>query len=166
MGGTPPLVSAGRLMHSGECILQSAFAEESEQKGNDMTMNPEIKARWVAALRSGEYPQGKHALRTAEGYCCLGVLCDLAVRAGVIEAHEPDSDSWGYGDNRESQTLPYQVARWAGLGMRQNPHLNVTDIEGARYNEAGKYGTHPPIADVNDHGTPFTVIADIIEREL
>lgn len=30
----------------------------------------------------------------------------------------------------------------------------------------GEYGTHPPIADVNDHGTPFAVIADIIDAQL
>jgi hypothetical protein len=40
-------------------------------------MNPEVKARWVAALRSGEYKQGKGALRLNNKFCCLGVLCDL-----------------------------------------------------------------------------------------
>lgn len=33
---------------------------------------------WTDALRSGEYPQGRGALRTPGGYCCLGVWCDLA----------------------------------------------------------------------------------------
>lgn len=42
-------------------------------------MNPEIKTKWVEALRSGKYKQGKKSLRSREGdkYCCLGVLCDL-----------------------------------------------------------------------------------------
>lgn len=41
-------------------------------------MNPEIKARWVAALRSGEYEQATGQLRNEHGeFCCLGVLCDL-----------------------------------------------------------------------------------------
>jgi hypothetical protein len=41
-------------------------------------MDPEVKARWIAALRSGEYKQGCDVLRTLnDEFCCLGVLCDL-----------------------------------------------------------------------------------------
>jgi hypothetical protein len=40
-------------------------------------MNPEIKAKWIAALRSGEYAQGRYALRDGDHFCCLGVLCDV-----------------------------------------------------------------------------------------
>lgn len=49
-------------------------------------MNPEVKADWIAALRSGEYPQTRARLwrhiETGDdsrpaGYCCLGVLTDL-----------------------------------------------------------------------------------------
>ena len=44
-------------------------------------MNQEWKEKWVAALRSGEYKQTRHVLRNItpenEGFCCLGVLCDL-----------------------------------------------------------------------------------------
>lgn len=44
-------------------------------------MKPELKKRWVKALRSGKYKQGKNYLRrqTPEGdrYCCLGVLCEI-----------------------------------------------------------------------------------------
>jgi hypothetical protein len=46
-------------------------------------MNPDLKKRWVAALRSGEYEQGEGLLsytETASGityYCCIGVLCDI-----------------------------------------------------------------------------------------
>lgn len=41
-------------------------------------MNPEIKAKWLEALRSGNYKQGTGRLRKADNsYCCLGVLCDV-----------------------------------------------------------------------------------------
>ena len=40
-----------------------------------------IKKRWLKALRSDEYVQGKNKLVTAAGdydkFCCLGVLCDV-----------------------------------------------------------------------------------------
>lgn len=40
-------------------------------------MDKELKKRWVAALRSGEYNQGRYTLRSRDGFCCMGVLCDL-----------------------------------------------------------------------------------------
>lgn len=46
-------------------------------------MNPEIKKKWVEALRSGEYEQTEGQLRVDDekgkpvGYCCLGVLCEV-----------------------------------------------------------------------------------------
>ncbi len=47
-------------------------------------MDKIIKAKWVEALRSGEYKQGKGVLRgsdmTKPTYCCLGVLCDVYKR--------------------------------------------------------------------------------------
>lgn len=41
-------------------------------------MNQELKAKWVAALRSGEYQQATGALKVLDGYCCLGVFCVVA----------------------------------------------------------------------------------------
>lgn len=42
-------------------------------------MTPELKAQWVAALRSEKYKQGIGLLRNRhDEYCCLGVLCELA----------------------------------------------------------------------------------------
>lgn len=40
-------------------------------------MNQEIKAKWLEALRSGKYQQTRKVLRDSNGYCCLGVLCDV-----------------------------------------------------------------------------------------
>lgn len=33
--------------------------------------------KWLEALRSGKYPQGRSRLHGHGGYCCLGVLCDI-----------------------------------------------------------------------------------------
>jgi len=41
-------------------------------------MDNDLKQKWVNALRSGNYTQGRRVLRTADNeYCCLGVLCDV-----------------------------------------------------------------------------------------
>lgn len=56
-----------------------AEEEDAESSVYPKLMAPELKAKWIAALRSGEYRQGRHALRKADGsYCCLGVLCEVA----------------------------------------------------------------------------------------
>ena len=47
-----------------------------------MTMNPELKQKWIEALRSGDYKQTKEKLRRWGGYCCLGVLCEVAKPKG------------------------------------------------------------------------------------
>jgi hypothetical protein len=41
-------------------------------------MDAELKAKWVAALRGGEYEQGRWHLRENRKFCCMGVLCDVA----------------------------------------------------------------------------------------
>lgn len=40
-------------------------------------MKKTIAMKWAKALESGKYKQTVGALRNEEGYCCLGVLCDL-----------------------------------------------------------------------------------------
>jgi hypothetical protein len=41
-------------------------------------MSPAYKQRWLDALRSKKYRQGKeHAAHAEDRFCCLGVLCDV-----------------------------------------------------------------------------------------
>lgn len=43
-----------------------------------VALHVDIKSRWIEALRSGKYEQGKYQLRTWDNkFCCLGVLCDI-----------------------------------------------------------------------------------------
>lgn len=55
-----------------------------------MPMNPDLKARWVEALRSGKFIQAPGRLhRTRQngdrgaGYCCLGVLAEIDGRLSL-----------------------------------------------------------------------------------
>ena len=42
-------------------------------------MDSKLKTRWVEALRSGKYVQGRKMLRGEDGkMCCLGVLCHIS----------------------------------------------------------------------------------------
>ncbi len=40
-------------------------------------MNKKLKSKWVAALRSGKFKQGRSALYERGRYCCLGVLAEI-----------------------------------------------------------------------------------------
>lgn len=117
-------------------------------------MNEEVKAKWLEALRSGEYKQGTGTLRDGEdNFCCLGVLCDVAIKNGVelaVAHREDDSDDWNYDGN--SWYLPYRVKEWADLA-HDNP-------------EVDKVG-YFRLADLNDEaGLTFAQIADVIEEQL
>lgn len=80
-------------------------------------MNPEIKQKWTEELRSGKYPQGNGLLRSDDDrFCCLGVLCEVAVVEGVIDPPELVSGLRRYVyDGYESAVLPEKVVEWAGL---------------------------------------------------
>lgn len=47
----------------------------------------ELKRKWIEALRSGKYQQGRGSLRNPETncFCCLGVLCDIVDPEGWME---------------------------------------------------------------------------------
>lgn len=43
-----------------------------------LSLNTEVKTKWLEALRSGKYKQGRGKLCSADReYCCLGVLIDV-----------------------------------------------------------------------------------------
>jgi hypothetical protein len=67
-------------------------------------MNPEIKASWVEALRSEEYKQGANALHRNGTFCCLGVLCDLAEKAGVVTSEIEDDPIVYYRSVKDTKT--------------------------------------------------------------
>lgn len=129
-------------------------------------MNADIKARWQQALRSGDYRQGVSRLRRrADGgdrFCCLGVLCELAVEAGVIEAPVESEIGYRYGATGDllgdAVYLPPAVAKWAGLST--NPA--VEHVVG--HEAGGRMTRWSTLAKLNDSKTPFSTIADLIEQ--
>jgi hypothetical protein len=117
-------------------------------------MNQGIAQRWVQALRSGEYQQGKRCLRSNDGFCCLGVLCELhRQEAGgewVPSRPVPDApQGLQYYDaadgDWDNSLLPDTVQEWAGL----------------RSVSPGAKGYELP--ECNDSGWTFIKLADLIE---
>lgn len=121
-------------------------------------MRKDIADKWVAALRSGEYKQRKFYLaspgpfvESGLQYCCLGVLCEIAIKEGVkLNRVETTIISpVAYGANEETKYLPSEVKDWAMM-----------------WNTSGalKDGSYRDLAALNDEGFSFEQIADAIEK--
>lgn len=84
-----------------------------------MEVNVKAMREWVAALRSGDYKQGRAALKApAEQdqvvHCCLGVACEVAIANGAKVKESIDSCGMYWFDDRQG-VLPNSVMSWYGL---------------------------------------------------
>lgn len=116
-------------------------------------MKTEIKKKWIEALRSGEYKQGRRMLKDNQGkFCCLGVLCDIYAKEKKVDW---DSPTTFFASDAE---LPEKVAMWAGLGKR-DPELKDSkgrEKSATSWNDSTSKSQH----------LGFQGIANAIERTL
>jgi len=126
-------------------------------------MKKEIAKKWVKALRSGKYKQGKGYLKQLNSkneprHCCLGVLCELYDqqmkknhKKTLHSDHMVDSTGTEFIRlNKNDGGLPWEVRLWA----------DITSPLG-EFNKGKKC-----LADLNDSGKKFSTIADIIEKNV
>ena len=116
---------------------------------NQHKMNQTVKEKWLQALRSKEYEQGRGCLKEHDKFCCLGVLTDLYIQ-------ENNLDWSSHSENLFYEGLPVPdsfVCSWAGLEYA-NPEIKI-DKPFA-----------DSLAEMNDHGYSFEEIADVIEQQL
>jgi hypothetical protein len=92
-------------------------------------MDKKLKAKWVKALRSGNYPQGQNVLYAKGKFCCLGVL---HICAGDT-VDDIDGVTYGVADD-----------------LINDNGVVVAD----------------ELAQLNDDGVPFEMIAGLIEETL
>lgn len=118
-------------------------------------MKPEIKNKWLKALRSGDYKQtvGELHSSASDGYCCLGVLCDIAKQDGIV-TEEDRGHSWWFlpVDDRYDASdalLPVPVQHWAGFEVSSPSFASGDDVHF--------------LSGMNDGGASFAQIADAIE---
>lgn len=116
-------------------------------------MDAKIKARWIKALKSKKYKQGKAALKTEEGFCCLGVLCDLYAKAHKLKWKDGCKANQGMtacsrlGRFPTLIRLPAKVRDWAGL-KQNDPQIGLKKLS------------------MNDEGMDFKNIALLIDSAL
>ena len=111
------------------------------------TFDADLALRWIEALESDQYEQGRGRLRTGDAFCCLGVACDVA-----------DPGQWNskYGamfwDDSKShlpEILCNRLALWmSGEFPDSDDKWQLPDRNPSRF-----------LTDLNDSGAPFTDIA-------
>ena len=129
------------------------MVQTEENKMNKM--NKRIKKLWIDALRSGDYKQTDGQLRDANGFCCLGVLCNIhAQEHPEIASNQTDPEKY----LGSSGFLPKEVVEWAGL---DDVAIKESYSEWSIY-----YDDCSSLHEENDEGTSFLDISDIIEEHL
>lgn len=113
-----------------------------------------IAKKWVKALRSGKYRQGRGVLRTGnDSYCCLGVLCDIAGAEWKQEGLQSDlnGDYAAISSGHEDYCcIPSPVVKATGMKTTTGSYDSLTD--------------KPSLMKLNDEGSSFAQIADVIEK--
>jgi len=107
-----------------------------------------VKKRWIAALRSGKYRQGKGRLcKTSKGrskFCCLGVL-----------GNEELDGEWELGIDDRVWTLRYKGdADFSVLPRKARVDLGLSEVD------------EDKLTEMNDTGHSFKEIAVWIEENL
>lgn len=109
-------------------------------------MKKSIAMKWVKALRSGKYIQGKIRLKSNdEKFCCLGVLCDISKKSRWTK--DKRGLNWY---NTSEKYLPTIVQKYSGIKTSSGVNKKL-----------GR-----SLISLNDSGDfTFNDIADYIEKE-
>jgi hypothetical protein len=131
-------------------------------------MKKEVADKWVTALRSGEYEQAKGLLKKIDpengddiGYCCLGVLCELAIEDGV---NVKRGGGVRHEDRFDPEDVWYSTPRYddndALIGTKVMGWSEMRTNDGSFDDDRGIMVS---LVNYNDGGMSFNEIADIIE---
>lgn len=127
--------------------------------------------KWVTALRSDKYKQGRSALRRGRydsGFCCLGVACDVYhLETGLGGWYfDGEADSWNFRspNDRSNQVMPEDVGKWLGLDL--SPYVHSLPGDAVVLSHTRDTGNDIiSLAELNDAYVGFHEIAGRIERE-
>lgn len=80
-------------------------------------VNRALMGAWVAALKSGDYPEDRGFLKTDKGYDALGVLCQLSNPDGWTKT-KTGLNQFHYEDDYSTYRLPDPLR--TALGVEAN----------------------------------------------
>jgi hypothetical protein len=118
----------------------------------------ELQTKWIEALESGEYRQGRSYLVRKGAYCCLGVLCEIA---GLERVENPDGEFFtakslvSGGKALFAGLLPYALKKEVGLRDLHGGFAQVI---------TGERGSLVDFNDCNPQ-VPFAEIAQYLRHD-
>lgn len=117
---------------------------------------PEAKTAWLTALRDGSHAQAQRQLRTLDGFCCLGVVCDILPLGEWMGHAYFANDELGDGSSASAYTIP--------IALRSKVFELDAPANIDQSNELNKILNR--LITMNDNGRSFSEIADWIEENL
>lgn len=117
-----------------------------------MALDRDIQ-RWVDALRSGNYQQGRLVLHQGNRFCCLGVCRDVLGAKWVDDKVNGKSRAGVYVSQFGEETV---------LNLEHLPNAIGTFLFGEPYDDQAE-DVQQQLIEFNDNGVPFAEIADWIE---
>lgn len=126
-------------------------AAKSTRKRTFSLTPAQFRYRWVKALESGKYKQGKGSLHRINEekeheFCCLGVACDLYKKLG----------------GRLPTIKKRDLVQYGGCDIYLPP--TVKDALGLSATN-GSFASPSSLADMNDNGKSFKEIAAVIRSK-
>jgi len=114
--------------------------------GDSIASNEDFNT-WVKALRSGKYKQTRGVLQDQDGYCCLGVACEVLIPDRTKEVYEMEG------------ITPQYLLRGNMPGEQRFAPDWLDEVDG----DFGDKTRHQ-LTELNDTlGFSFDEIADILE---
>lgn len=102
-----------------------------------MKLNKKLKHKWLKALRSGEYKQGKGHLKDdfyGATFCCLGVLCEVSKLKQDLNGY------YQYKNSKSDTKLPRKFRQKIGMTVNtQSKLISMNDDEPKTFDEIAKY---------------------------
>jgi len=126
----------------------------------------QARAALAKALRSGDYKQGRGSLQNRDGFCCLGVACDVFQKTEGQGKWEPetsaDADSVA---NPQRFTLADGSHEWAYPSSVIQDWLGFTGKTAPLKTDEPGESIYQNLASKNDYGSSFIQIADLIDND-
>ena len=121
-------------------------------------MNKKVKQKWIKALRSGKYKQGRGYLRYNDKYCCLGVIIKLYIEEHSDEKWEKIPKRNFFSFKGDHYNLPKEVQDWAETSNDPPVVIKGINYTLTTMNDGNATGNIKPHT--------FDQIADLIEKQL
>ena len=126
---------------------------------------------WIEALESNDYPKSRGYLRTADGYCCLGVICDVINPTGWKLTKTINRTLYAIKDGERAYVgqLPRSVQKQMNIrtpfGQFDLEDLSPELQEEVRMAVLYTQNDKSSLAEINDQSDSFDLVIRILKEQ-